>query len=35
MYANHVDAFGADDVTVSAGNWPGMSGLVQALRASG
>jgi hypothetical protein len=35
MYANYVDAFGADDVTVSAGNWPGMSGLVQALRASG
>jgi hypothetical protein len=35
MYANYVDAFGADDVTVSAGFWPGMSGLVQALRASG
>jgi hypothetical protein len=35
MYANYVDAFGADDVTVSAGYWPGMSGLVQALRASG
>ncbi len=35
MYANYVDAFGADDVTISAGNWPGMSGLVQALRASG
>jgi hypothetical protein len=35
MYANYVDAFGGDDVTVSAGNWPGMSGLVQALRASG
>jgi hypothetical protein len=35
MYANYVDAFGADDVTVSAGFWTGMSGLVQALRASG
>jgi hypothetical protein len=35
MYVNYVDAFGADDVTVSAGFWPGMSGLVQALRASG
>jgi hypothetical protein len=35
MYANYVDAFGADDITVSAGFWTGMSGLVQALRASG
>ena len=35
MYANYVDAFGAEDVTVSAGFWTGMSGLVQALRASG
>jgi hypothetical protein len=35
MYANYVDAFGADDATVSAGFWTGMSGLVRALRASG
>jgi len=35
MYANYADAFGADDVTVSAGFWPGMGRLVQALRASG
>lgn len=35
MYADYVDTFGADDVTVSAGFWTGMSGLVQALRASG
>jgi hypothetical protein len=35
MYANYVDAFGADDVTVSAGYWPGMQRLIDALRASG
>jgi len=35
MYANYVDAFGAADVTVSAGFWPGMGRLVEALRASG
>jgi len=35
MYANYVDAFGGDDVTVSAGYWPGMQHLIDALRASG
>ena len=35
MYANYVDSFGADDVTISAGFWTGISRLVQALRASG
>jgi hypothetical protein len=35
MYANYVDAFGANDVTVSAGYWPGMQHLIDALRASG
>ena len=35
MYANYVNAFGSDDVSVSAGFWPGMQHLIDALRASG
>lgn len=35
MYANYVDAFGAEDVTVSAGWWTGVDELVRALKASG
>jgi hypothetical protein len=35
MYSNYVNAFGSDDVTVSAGFWPGMQHLIDALRASG
>jgi hypothetical protein len=35
IYARYVDAFGADDVTISAPFWTGMQGLIDALRASG
>jgi hypothetical protein len=35
LYARYVDAFGANDVTISAPFWTGMQGLIDAFRASG
>jgi hypothetical protein len=35
LYSRYVDAFGANDVTISAPFWTGMQGLIDALRASG
>ena len=35
MYARYVDAFGADDVSVSAATGSSLTGLVQALRSTG